>query len=350
MNAIVKQDSRLPALQMEEAELLDVLQSSLYPGASHQSIKMVLGYCKAAGLDPMRKPVHIVPMWDNKAKQMRDVTMPGIGLYRTDAARTGEHVGTDEPIFGPMVEYDLSGTKVTVPEWCKVTVYRMVGTLKCAYTATEYWVENYATAGKDTAAPNTMWKKRGRGQLAKCAEAQALRKGFPEVGNQPTADEMEGKTLDMGPADVVQPPAAPPALQPYPDDQFKANLPKWREVIESARKTPDDLIQFAQSRSPTTLFTEEQKATLRGFKAVKNAAATDVQPKGEATAPPDKATAASDEAPAVTFAVVNDKLNAAKDMDALNVAADLIAQVPDTQQQAELNAAYEARIEELSGN
>jgi hypothetical protein len=36
-------------------------------------------------------------------------------------------------------------------------------------------------------------------------------------------------------------------------------------------------------------------------------------------------------------------LNAAEDMDALNVAADLIAQVADAQQQAELNAVYGQR-------
>lgn len=201
---------------------------------------------------------------------------------------------------------------------------------------------------KDVTTKNSpLWKtnpKQQMGYLQVKNWARAYKPGAILGVYTPDELEIAGGVKDMGPVDEVK-----PEPTPYPDDQFKANLPKWREVIESARKTPDDLIQFAQSRSPTTLFTEEQKATLRGFKAVKNAAATDVQPKGEATAPPDKATAASDEAPAVTFAVVNDKLNAAKDMDALNVAADLIAQVPDTQQQAELNAAYEARIEEFAG-
>lgn len=87
MNALVKKEGG--ALALPEAELLQVLQSSLYPGASPASIKMAIGYCKAAGLDPMQKPVHLVPMWDSKAGQMRDVVMPGVGLYRTQAARTG---------------------------------------------------------------------------------------------------------------------------------------------------------------------------------------------------------------------------------------------------------------------
>jgi len=151
-----------------------------------------------------------------------------------------------------------------------------------------------------------------------------------------TPDELEasGGIKDMGPADVVK-----PEPTPYPAEQFAANLPKWREVIQGARKTADDLIAFTESRNPNTPMTEEQKATLRGIKPVKNAAATDVLPKGEEPV--------TDTGPAVTFAQVRDKLHAAKDVDSLNLAADLVSQVPDTQQQAELNALYEQRLGEL---
>ncbi len=82
MNALVKAETRALSA-MTEPELIDVLQSSLYPGANASSIKMVMGYCRAAGLDPMQKPVHIVPMWDKNTKSMRDVVMPGVNLYRT---------------------------------------------------------------------------------------------------------------------------------------------------------------------------------------------------------------------------------------------------------------------------
>lgn len=186
------------ALALREEELLAVLGSSLYPGAAPASIKMVLGYCKAAGLDPMQKPVHIVPMWDGKTRQMRDVVMPGIGLYRTQAARNG-CAGVSEPEFGPDVTETIGGANVTYPAWCRVTVKRRISTGEIVeFTAKEFWRENYAVKGGQdkSIAPNAMWSKRPYGQIAKCAEAQALRKAFPEIGSEPTADEMEGKVLN----------------------------------------------------------------------------------------------------------------------------------------------------------
>lgn len=189
-------------IEEQAGAIRTALKTSLYPGASDASVDLVLAYCKAAGLDPMKKPVHIVPMWDNKARTMRDVVMPGIGLYRTDAARTGEFAGMSKPVFGPMVTENVGGREVTFPEWCEVTVYRQLRSGHIAeYTATEYWIENYAIkGGKDQdQSPNAMWTKRARGQLAKCTEAQALRKAFPEaVGSQPTAEEMEGKAIIDG--------------------------------------------------------------------------------------------------------------------------------------------------------
>lgn len=327
MNALTKIENTA-ITSMPESELMDVLQSSLYPGANLPSIKLVLGYCKAAALDPMRKPVHIVPMWDSKAKAMRDVVMPGIGLYRTDASRTNEHVGTDDPVFGPMVEYELSGTKVTVPEWCRVTVYRLKGDMKCAFTATEYWIENYATAGKDTTAPNTMWKKRYRAQLAKCAEAQALRKAFPEVGSQPTADEMEGKTFDMGMADVVQPPPppAPTAAPVWPDDKFDAQLPRWTKAIEEGIKTHDEIINLAKTKGALT---DAQVERIKQVLVLKK----DDEPTGEIV---------------MTYAQVAQKMNEAKNLDKLAEAASLISTVADEGQRKELTAIYDRRATELN--
>ena len=176
--AVAHSQSQIPALAMAEDELVDVLQSSVYPGAKLGSIKLVIGVCRASGKDPLKKPYHIVPMSVKTGRkkpngydetEMRDVIMPGINEYRTDAARTGQHAGTTEPEFGPDVTRKLNGTEITYPEWCRVSVTRRLATGELVtFTAKEFWLENYATAGRDNEAPNAMWKKRPYAQLAKC--------------------------------------------------------------------------------------------------------------------------------------------------------------------------------------
>lgn len=197
---------------------------------------------------------------------------------------------------------------------------------------------------KDVTTKNSpLWKtnpKQQMGYLQVKNWARAFKPGAILGVYTPDELEVSGGMKDMGPVDEVK-----PEPTPYPADQFEANLPAWQKVIEGGRKSAEDLIVFAQSRNPNTPFTEEQKAKLRAFKPVKNPDATDVQPKGEASAP---ATTPSGGAPVITFAQVNDKLHNAKDMDTLNTAADLIGEVADPQQRTELTAIYESRAAALA--
>ncbi len=249
MSAVMKQAEHMPA--MSEDALVEVLSGSLYPGAAHNSVVMVLAYCKAAQLDPMLKPVHIVPIYQ-KGKGMVDVVMPGIGLYRIQAARTGQYAGISDPEYGPSITAKLGGVDVTYPEWCRVTVKRQMSNgLVAEFTANERWLENYATASKDTIAPNSMWKRRAFAQLAKCAEAQALRKAFPEVGSAPTADEMEGKAFDDTVRDITpqhQAQPEPEALPDYPENLLDENIVKWQPLVDANRTSPEHLIATISSK------------------------------------------------------------------------------------------------------
>lgn len=47
----------------------------------------------------------------------------------------------------------------------------------------------------------------------------------------------------------------------YPQDQFDANLPKWRKLIEEKKKTPAQVIAMAQTKAPLT---DIQKAAITG--------------------------------------------------------------------------------------
>lgn len=181
------------------------LKSSIFPGAKDESIAMAISYCRAAKLDILQKAVHLVPMpvkdengryvKDQYGKNVyRDVVMPGIAFFRIQAARTGEYAGIDKPKYGHIIKENIGGIEIEYPISCEVTVKRIVKGIVCDFTAEEYWKENFSATREGK--PNAMWVKRTMGQLAKCSEAQALRKAFPELlGGLYTMEEMEGKHI-----------------------------------------------------------------------------------------------------------------------------------------------------------
>lgn len=175
-----------------------VLTDAVFPAAEKpESVIMALAYCKARNLDIFKKPVQIVPIYDKKRGGMVDTVWPGIAELRTTAMRTGSFAGFEDTEYGPMIDEKLGGVDVRYPEWAQCTVYRLVAGMKVAFVGPKtFWIETYATAKRDTKAPNSMWAKRPRGQLEKCAEAAALRRAFPEeIGNEYAAEEVEGQAF-----------------------------------------------------------------------------------------------------------------------------------------------------------
>jgi phage recombination protein Bet len=276
MNALVRwedQNQLLVQKGINESTWL-ALCSTIYPGAKSESILMAIDYCVARKLDIMLKPVHIVPMQVKNAqtgdKDWRDVPMPGIGLYRIQADRSGNYAGADEPEFGPTITLEAidayNATKtvsVSYPEWCKYTVYKFVNNVRVSFTAKEYWLENYAVQKAGSQAPNAMWKKRPFAQLGKCAEAQALRKAWPEIGSEPTAEEMEGKSLIVSEKDVTPEKLSIENTQFCSDEAFSKKLPNWEKQILSGNKDAAALIEYLDGKG--IALTDSQKETINNI-------------------------------------------------------------------------------------
>lgn len=180
------------------------LVDAVWPSAkTTEGVELALAYCRARRLDPFKRPVHIVPVWNSKLGREVESVWPGIGELRTTAARTGQHAGYDEATFGPDETRTFKGVvgkgqyakevekTVTFPTWAQVTVYRLLGGQRVAFPGPKvWWLETYATMGASDV-PNEMWETRPRGQLEKCAEAAALRRAFPEeVGSEYIPEEI----------------------------------------------------------------------------------------------------------------------------------------------------------------
>ena len=231
-----------------------VLTESIFPSAkTAEGILLAVRYCQARGLDVLKRPVHVVPMYSRALGHEVETVWPGINEVQITAARTGQYAGIDPARFGPDTTRVFQGRaktengwqdariELTYPAWAEVTVYRLVNGVRCAFTETVFWEETYARmAGGEV--PTAMWIKRPRGQLLKCAKAASLRAAFPEEASY-TAEEMAGKTIEPDEVVAVResvPDHAEPQPEPEPapttalDPAFKQKLAKLIERAAGA--------------------------------------------------------------------------------------------------------------------
>lgn len=248
------------------------LTEAVWPTAKTvDSVAMALAYCRARKLDPFKKPVHIVPMWDSASGGYVETVWPGISEIRTTAFRTGQYAGCDETEFGPEVERAFTGrvkgkngweertVTVKFPEWARITVYRDLNGRVCKFVGPKVkWLESYATIGASDI-PNDMWESRPEGQLEKCAEAAALRKAFPEeIGNMITAEEMEGRRVigdvaGVRMSEASPPPPPPPPVNAEPDP---VDLVSY-EALEASIRTADTLEEINAVLAESAIDTDD---------------------------------------------------------------------------------------------
>ncbi|MEQ1726758.1 MAG: phage recombination protein Bet [Vicinamibacterales bacterium] len=181
---------------------------NLYPGARPASVLLVFDYCKARNLDPLKKPVHIVPMYVKDANTghggMRDVVMPGIYEYRITAHRTGDYLGHTKPVYGPVESFysknpklkddKRAENKVDAPAWVETTFFRWnrVASQRTEFTVVTFFAEVVArTRDGDI---NDRWTNAPIQMMTKCNEAAGLREAFPEeFGGTHTEEEIQGR-------------------------------------------------------------------------------------------------------------------------------------------------------------
>ena len=206
-----------------------LIRETFANGASDAEFAFLMEIARARRLSPLLRQIHFVQRWDSEKGCTRWATQVSIDGLRAVAERTGNYAGQDEPEF---VENPDGSIKL-----CKVRVWRKDWTR--ASVGVAHWSEYVQTCrdkqtGKQR--PTAMWARMPHVMLAKCAEAVALRKAFPEdMAGLYSADEMAqaqndgdvvdvlaGETVRQINADVVLAPvevpavtsAAPPQLAP----------------------------------------------------------------------------------------------------------------------------------------
>ncbi|MBA2439594.1 MAG: recombinase RecT [Thermoleophilaceae bacterium] len=140
------------------------------------------------GLDPFTRQIYAIKRGGKVTHQT------GIDGYRSTAERTGQYRGTDEATYEPCACGD-SGSPPEHPILARVVVYRaypdgirpQVGVARWHELKPKH-VKNQSGYGYG----DDMWWEMPYNQLAKCAEANGLRKAFPRVlGGVYISEEMD---------------------------------------------------------------------------------------------------------------------------------------------------------------
>jgi len=154
--------------------------------ATDDELRLFLMVCKRTRLDPFAKQIHAVfrkqKVRDRDGERWVEIMtiQTGIDGYRLIGEMTEEYNGQDEPLWcGEDGAWKDVWLPKEFPHAAKVCVYRKG--IERPFVGIALWSEYAQTYVKDSKEyVNPTWSKRPAGQLAKCAEALAFRKAFPQ--------------------------------------------------------------------------------------------------------------------------------------------------------------------------
>ncbi|WP_036230226.1 recombinase RecT [Marinobacterium jannaschii] len=101
-----------------------------------------------------------------------------------------------------------------------------------------------------------MWRARGYALRDKFADALGGLITVEEAQDMPTEREINPRS--------VQAAESQPSLQHYPVEDFETNFPKWQQLIEAGRRTPEQIISMVSTKG---VLTDEQKMMIEGAAA-----------------------------------------------------------------------------------
>lgn len=189
------------------SEQINVIKNTVAVGATNEELGLFLTVAQRSGLDPFTKQIHFVKRWDSKRKCEVGAFQVGIDGFRVIAARNPRYQGRIGPWWcGKDGVWRELWTDDAPPFAAKVGVV-VAGYAEPVF-ATARWGAYVQTTKENV--PTKFWRDMGPEQLAKCAEALALRIAFPnDLSGLYTHEE-------MGQADNERPAASPAPVKARP--------------------------------------------------------------------------------------------------------------------------------------
>ena len=154
---------------------IEILKNSICADLTEAELNLFISVCNRTGLNPLTRQIYAIVTSPNDPKWRKFMTLVSIDGFRIIAERSGRYLGQ------------------TAAEWCgddgvwkevwvsnKYPTAARIGILisgnPIPLYVTAHWSESAKLTGKGTGT----WEKMPCLMLAKCAEALALRKAFPQ--------------------------------------------------------------------------------------------------------------------------------------------------------------------------
>lgn len=247
-----------------------IILNTFLGGASKEEAQVLLATVARRRLDPFSKQVYFVKRYDAAKREEVWAIQTSIDGLRAIAERTGKYDGQDEPQYGE----DEAG------KFCKVKVYRKDWSAGRGVVGIAYLAEFIQKKRDGTV--TQFWARMPRLMLAKCAEALALRKAFPEdtaglyipeeMPETPAVEaHVEPKRIEAAPVEAkvvevkAEPIAAPPRAAPKPPAYVAALWAKTHKEFGETAKAEWNAAAvkvFGENPKPSSEWTAEDAAAV----------------------------------------------------------------------------------------
>src|SRR3974390_599069 len=217
----IREEAAVPAQSFNQ-EQIDILKNSICKGVSNEEFKIFLMACQKTQLDPFMRQIYAVKRKAKKAGGTWGETMTiqtGIDGYRLIAERTEHYAPGPEPTN----TLDQSGNLLSATAYIKKLTKDGTWHTVSASAYMDEYCQTFVDKNSGEKKPTGMWVNMPKTMLAKCAEAQALRKAFPaEMSGVYTKEEMQQAELeDLTPRISLEQAAELQMILDECDDRYK---------------------------------------------------------------------------------------------------------------------------------
>jgi phage recombination protein Bet len=236
------------------AELIATLKATAFKGATQVSDAQMTALMVVAnqyGLNPWTKEIYAFP---DKGGIVPVVGVDGWG-----------RIMNDHPQFDG-IEFEQND------ESCTAIIYRKDRTRPVKVT--EYMAECKRGTQPWMSHPKRMLRHKAMIQCARLAF------GYGGIHDPDEAQQIVGTAIDSETGEVTQRamPAARPSLPAYPNESLQTNLPKWREIVQTGKKTAADIVAMVGAKAALSA---DQVAAIHDLEVIDVPQQPDQGPEGD---------------------------------------------------------------------